>query len=90
MKPWGLADWMRQAIGDAYAAGEKLEAISAEFGVKPHYVSMLARRRGIPPRQRQKKRSHSIQPMLSERYPLPSGALVVPAVTPRGSRESGR
>lgn len=65
-KPWGLPDWVRQAIVDAYAKNEKLEAIGAEFGVTVQYVSMLARRRGLPPRQVQKeKRKHSFRPVLA-------------------------
>lgn len=47
-----LLDWERDAIVDAYARGEKLAAIGAEFGIKFNYVSMLARRRGLPPRPR--------------------------------------
>lgn len=54
MKPWGLPDWMRQAIVDAYEANEKVEAIGAEFGVSASYVSALAKRRGLSHRQGRK------------------------------------
>jgi hypothetical protein len=47
---WRLLDWERDAIVAAYEDGEKVEAISAEFGVCSSYPSMLARRRKVPPR----------------------------------------
>lgn len=53
---------MRQAIIDAYAAKEKIEAVAAEFNVSPSYVSRLARRRGLKLRLR--KVEHSSQPVL--------------------------
>lgn len=47
-----LCDWERQAIVDAMIAGEKREAIAAEFDIADHYPRMLARRHGVPPRGR--------------------------------------
>lgn len=51
-----LLDWERDAIVYAYIAGEKREAISAEFGVAEEYPAILARRRGVPPRGRGRPR----------------------------------
>lgn len=45
-----LLDWERQAIVDAFLAGEKIEAIAAEFGVTRSYPGVLARRMGVPAR----------------------------------------
>lgn len=45
-----LLDWERQAIVDAYVAGEKRESIGEEFRVTPQYAAILARRNGHPPR----------------------------------------
>ena len=50
MKRRSLLDWEREAIVMAMAANEKVAAIAAEFGVSPAYPSVLARRRGVPPR----------------------------------------
>lgn len=62
-----LLDWERDAIVDAYKAGEKRDAISAEFGVCGHYPRMLAARRGIAGRSAGRppgKRSQAIKPVL--------------------------
>ena len=46
-KPHRLLPWQLQAIADGYRAGEKIEALAAEFGVSHSYVSQLAKHRGI-------------------------------------------
>jgi hypothetical protein len=50
-----LQEWEKQAVLDAYANGEKLSAIAAEFGVAPVSISMLAKRRGLARRPRYHK-----------------------------------
>lgn len=61
-----LLDWERNAIVEAMRDGEKRDAICAEFGVSRAYPSMLARRRGIPPRSKGRpKRSQSSLAVLS-------------------------
>lgn len=45
-----LSDWERQAVIDAYAAGEKVWAIAVEFGVLEQCVRRAARKAGFPPR----------------------------------------
>ncbi len=45
-----LPEWQRQAIADAYGAGEKAEAISAEFDVCLPHVREIAKAFGHPPR----------------------------------------
>jgi hypothetical protein len=64
--PWRLEEWQKQAIVDAMEAGEKREAVAEEFGIRPHYASMLARRRGLAPRSagRPAIRSHSVRTVL--------------------------
>lgn len=47
-----LLDWQRQAILDAYLAGEKVESISNEFGVDVAYPCKIAKRRGYLVRTR--------------------------------------
>jgi len=49
--PRRLAEWETQAVLDAYADGEKREAIAAEFGLEVCSVRRLARRAGIPGRE---------------------------------------
>jgi len=41
-----LEPWERQAIIDAYEAGEKIEALASEFGVDLSYPRKLASRAG--------------------------------------------
>lgn len=48
--PRRLQEWETQAIIDAYADGEKREAIAAEFGLEVCSVRRLARRAGLPGR----------------------------------------
>ena len=44
-----LQDWERTAIIEAYKAGEKVEALVAEFDLcSPDYPGKLARRAGYP------------------------------------------
>lgn len=50
-KPHNLLDWERQAIVDAYCAGEKVDAIAAEFNVSKQYPGMLAESHGRPRRK---------------------------------------
>lgn len=45
-----LQDWERQAVADAYLGGEKLSALSAEFGCTESAISRLAESRGFPRR----------------------------------------
>jgi hypothetical protein len=45
-----LPDWERQAVIDAYVAGEKVWAIAVEFGVLEQCVRRAARKAGFPPR----------------------------------------
>lgn len=45
-----LPAWERQAVIDAYAHGEKVEAIAAEFGVQAQCIRRAARKAGLPPR----------------------------------------
>lgn len=42
-----LLDWEKDAIVSAYRAGEKEDALAAEFGVSDDYPHILARRRGV-------------------------------------------
>jgi hypothetical protein len=51
MKPWSVSKEKKQAILDAYLRGEKLEVISAQFGVWLRYAPQLARTRGLPCRK---------------------------------------
>lgn len=60
-RTWRLQAWERQAIVDAYAGGEKLDAIAAEFGCCRHYPRVLASRRGQPARG---KGSQLLKPVL--------------------------
>jgi hypothetical protein len=55
-----LKEWQQQAVIDAYLAGEKIEAIAAEFGIVPHYAVMLAKSRGhaVRPRKPRKGPEH--------------------------------
>lgn len=46
-----LLEWEQQAIGDAYAAGEKIDAIAAEFEVPRTYPGRIAARFGHPRRR---------------------------------------
>jgi len=46
-RTWRLQDWERQAILDAYCAGEKTAAIGAEFGCAANYPAFLAKAAGI-------------------------------------------
>lgn len=59
-KPYHLLPWQRQAIVDAYSAGEKLDALAAEFGINRSYPGLLAARHGIPKRQMGRPRSKSL------------------------------
>jgi len=63
-RPWRLEEWQKQAICDAMEAGEKREAIAAEFGVTPRYTRLLARRRGV--RERPAGRPRKIRNTLLE------------------------
>lgn len=45
-----LQGWERQAIADAYEAGEKSEAIAAEFNIHRAHVREVAKSFGHPPR----------------------------------------
>lgn len=45
-----LQDWERQSVIDAYADGEKVVDIAAEFGVKPQCIRRAARKAGLPGR----------------------------------------
>ncbi len=56
-----LLDWERDAIVLAMASNEKSESIAAEFGVSGRYPSLLAQRRGLPPRSTRgrPKKEHS-------------------------------
>lgn len=49
-----LQPWELQAIADAYAGGEKVEAVAAEFGVTPGRVCQIAQKNGHPCRQPRK------------------------------------
>lgn len=63
--PWRLEEWQKQAIVDAMEAGEKREAIAAEFEVTPRYARLLARRRGVrtlPPGRPRKIRNTLPEP----------------------------
>lgn len=42
-----LLPWEQDAIVMAYRAGEKEDALAAEFGVSDDYPHILARRRGV-------------------------------------------
>jgi hypothetical protein len=58
-KAWSLLPWQKQAIIDAYLAGDKVDAIAVEFGVVDSYPGILARRRGHPMRPRRNRLTHS-------------------------------
>jgi DNA-binding MarR family transcriptional regulator len=45
-----LTEKQKRAILTAYQAGEKTEAIAERFGVDRTYPSLLAKRRGLKPR----------------------------------------
>lgn len=61
-----LLDWERDAIVMAYVAKEKIEAISAEFGVSVRYPSILAKRRGHQTRPTGRpKMEHRRKPVLA-------------------------
>lgn len=45
-----LLDWEKQALVDAYMAGEKLTSLAEEFGVDHSTISHLAKRWGCPRR----------------------------------------
>lgn len=61
-----LLAWERDAIVDAYIDGEKVAAISSEFGVSGAYPTILARRRGVVGRPwgRPRKNLQSLKPVL--------------------------
>lgn len=59
MKNARLQDWEKQAIADAYVAGEKVEAVASEFAIICSHVRQVARRLGAkvrgpgrPPKQK--------------------------------------
>ena len=76
-----LLDWERDAIVAGIVAGEKEDALAAEFGVSENYPHILGRRRGIPakPTGRPRKRVQCDKSGLSTSTHIPSGALMVPA-----------
>lgn len=45
-----LLEWEREAIAQAYKAGEKLESVAAEFGIDQSTVSRAGIRYGLPRR----------------------------------------
>ena len=79
-----LLEWERDAIVAGYFAGEKEDALAAEFGVSVDYPHKLARRRGVPRRSvgRPRKRGQVVELRLdiSVQLQLPSRAAMVPAV----------
>lgn len=50
-----LQDWEKQAIVDAYIAGEPSDSVAAEFNTTPSTIRHLAARRGLPPRKLQSR-----------------------------------
>lgn len=74
-----LLDWERDAIVAGMIAGEKEDALAAEFGVSEDYPHKLARRRGVPVRSigRPRKRGQSVVTALHTTSQIPSGALMV-------------
>lgn len=52
MKPsWRLTNTQKFDILRRYRAGEKVESIAVDFGIREQTVSVMARRRGLPLRR---------------------------------------
>ncbi len=45
-----LYDWQRQAIADAFGAGEKSDSVAAEFGITRQRVGQIGQEFGHPSR----------------------------------------